>query len=273
VIEVSVLRLLLVTSIGWLDRREREALAQLIEENPLAGATTAAAIDLPPVGTTWWPIWRASASCIRFAAMELQICALSRDEAPPASHLLSRAFAADPIITHYLNEPRRRAIAFPAFFQGVLHQLLPSGCVLAARDGERLVGVAAWLPPEPADPDPPDRALAQTCERTVRALFPITSRALYDGFDALEQWHPAVPHWYLAFVGVEPALQRAGIGRALIEPIIRVADETRTACYLETPFPDTYSYYEALGFIRGNDRSAFAGVPQAVATFLRTGRS
>jgi hypothetical protein len=35
VIEVSVLRLLLVTLIGWLDRREREALAYLIEENRL----------------------------------------------------------------------------------------------------------------------------------------------------------------------------------------------------------------------------------------------
>jgi transposase InsO family protein len=35
VIEVSVLRLLLVTIIGWLDRREREALAYLTEENRL----------------------------------------------------------------------------------------------------------------------------------------------------------------------------------------------------------------------------------------------
>ena len=34
-IEVSVLRLLLVTIIGWLDRREREALAYLTEENRL----------------------------------------------------------------------------------------------------------------------------------------------------------------------------------------------------------------------------------------------
>ena len=34
-IDVSVLRLLLLTIIGWLDRREREALAYLIEENRL----------------------------------------------------------------------------------------------------------------------------------------------------------------------------------------------------------------------------------------------
>jgi hypothetical protein len=32
VIEVSVLRLLLLTITGWLDRREREAMAYLIEE-------------------------------------------------------------------------------------------------------------------------------------------------------------------------------------------------------------------------------------------------
>jgi putative transposase len=35
VIDVSVLRLLLVAITGWLDRREREALAYLIEENRL----------------------------------------------------------------------------------------------------------------------------------------------------------------------------------------------------------------------------------------------
>ena len=34
-IDVSVLRLLLLTLIGWLDHREREALAYLIEENRL----------------------------------------------------------------------------------------------------------------------------------------------------------------------------------------------------------------------------------------------
>jgi hypothetical protein len=35
VIDVSVLRLLLLTITSWLDRREREALAYLIEENRL----------------------------------------------------------------------------------------------------------------------------------------------------------------------------------------------------------------------------------------------
>ena len=34
-IDLSVLRLLLLTVAGWLDRREREALAYLIEENRL----------------------------------------------------------------------------------------------------------------------------------------------------------------------------------------------------------------------------------------------
>ncbi len=34
-IDLSVLRLLLLTITGWLDRREREALAYLIEENRL----------------------------------------------------------------------------------------------------------------------------------------------------------------------------------------------------------------------------------------------
>jgi len=35
VIDVSILRLLLLTIVAWLDHREREALAYLIEENRL----------------------------------------------------------------------------------------------------------------------------------------------------------------------------------------------------------------------------------------------
>jgi len=43
VIDVSVFQLLLLTITGWLDRREREALVYLIEENRVFAATDRAA--------------------------------------------------------------------------------------------------------------------------------------------------------------------------------------------------------------------------------------
>jgi len=78
--------------------------------------------------------------------MPIAITKLARIDVDPASRLLSRAFAEDPIITHYLRG-RRRKVAFPAFFAAVLEEVLPSSHVYVARANGKLVGTAAWLPP------------------------------------------------------------------------------------------------------------------------------
>lgn len=153
-----------------------------------------------------------------------------------ASRLLARAFAEDPIITHYLHDPVRRAVAFPAFFEAILEEFIPSSQVHAARLDEELVGVSAWLPPDPVEPDDGARARADRCRRLVVTMFPLTSKALFDGFAALEELHPKEPHWYLAFVGIEPSAQGRGVGRELLAPVLHVADETQTICYLGRRF-------------------------------------
>ncbi|MHB8512284.1 MAG: GNAT family N-acetyltransferase [Actinomycetota bacterium] len=201
--------------------------------------------------------------------MEFIIRALHVSEAVEASQLLARAFALDPIITHYLDDPNRRAIAFPAFFEGILEEILPSGTVFAAKSEETMVGVAAWVPPAPQEPDESARSRAANCHRTVRAMFPTTSAHLFDGFAALESRHPHEPHWYLAFVGIEPRAQGEGIGGQLLAPVLAVADETKTTCYLETPFPRTHAFYERLGFEKYSEMDVFAGAPQSVVTFIR----
>jgi GNAT superfamily N-acetyltransferase len=204
--------------------------------------------------------------------LDMAIGALHADEVARATRLLARAFAADPIITHYLDDPVRRAVAFPAFFAAVVEEFLPSTGVLAARSGDALLGVAAWLPPQPVEPDDATRGRARRAQRIVQTLFPLSWRDLDEGFTALDALHPAEPHWYLAFVGVEPRLQGRGIGRALLAPVLHVADETMTVCYLETPFPATHRYYEALGFTRQAEHHTFRGAPQGVVAFIRRPR-
>ena len=100
-------------------------------------------------------------------------------------------------------------------------------------------------------------------------MFPRASQGLFGGFAALEQFHPIDPHWYLAFVGIEPTIQSRGIGRALLAPVLKIADQTNTLCYLETPFPRTHEFYERLGFARRGEHSPFVGAPQGVVTFVR----
>jgi GNAT superfamily N-acetyltransferase len=201
--------------------------------------------------------------------MNINIGRLSSAECGRASRLLTRAFADDPIITHFLYDHLRRWIAFPAFFRAVIEEMLPSSHVYAAHNDDNLIGVAAWLPPNAPEPDAAARRAAARQQRVVRMMFPRSSRSLFQGFVVLGEFHPSDPHWYLAFVGIEPTMQSRGIGHTLLAPVLNLADQTNALCYLETPFPRTHQFYERLGFVRHAEHKPFIGAPKGVVTFLR----
>ena len=201
--------------------------------------------------------------------MNVDVGKLSSPECGRASRLLARAFAEDPIITHFLYDRLRRRIAFPAFFRSVLEEMLPIGQVYAAHSDGNLIGVAAWMPPNAPEADAGARRAAARQRGVVRILFPRAAQGLFDGFAALERFHPSDPHWYLAFVGIEPTIQSRGIGRALLAPVLKIADQTNTLCYLETPFPRTHEFYARLGFVRHAEHHSFIGAPQGAVTFQR----
>jgi predicted acetyltransferase len=95
----------------------------------------------------------------------------------------------------------------------------------------------------------------------VRALFPGAAPRLHAGFEALAASHPPEPHWYLAFVGIDPAQQRRGLGRTILAPVLARADADAIPCYLETPFPDTRAFYKTLGFDETDELHPVAAAP------------
>ena len=171
--------------------------------------------------------------------MGVRIDPLSESEVPAAARLLARAFAHDPVIGWYLSGPSRES-GLRAFFRAPLYGLVSSRTVYAVRGGGDLVGVAAWVPPN-APPPAPDRRV-RDAERTLEKLYPSTAARLLAGFEALSAFHPAEPHWYLAFVGLEPEQQGEGIGASLLGPVLDRADADGTLCYLETPFVETHPF-------------------------------
>ena len=60
--------------------------------------------------------------------------------------------------------------------------------------------------------------------------------------------HPDDRHWYLVSMGVDPALQRQGVGGRLLEPVLEMADRDRIDCYLETADPRNAAYYARHAF-------------------------
>jgi GNAT superfamily N-acetyltransferase len=191
----------------------------------------------------------------------ISVAELPAEAVHTSGRLLSRAFAADPILTYFLSGPLRRQIAYPAFFRELILEHLESRHVYGAWDGDRLVGVVVWAPPHGAPPSFAMRLRARLDHLVVRLLFPRRASKLYRGFAATASLHPHDPHWYLFFVGVDPSYQGRGVGKQLLAPVLQTADRDRALCYLETPFPATHEFYRRLGFELRPATHPFEGAP------------
>ena len=60
--------------------------------------------------------------------------------------------------------------------------------------------------------------------------------------------HPSEPHWYLPFIGVDPAAQGQGHGTALLRASLQAVDRTGLPAYLESTNPRNIPLYESFGF-------------------------
>ena len=181
-------------------------------------------------------------------------------DVPSAVGVLVRAFAADPILTHFFIGARR-AVAYRLLFGDLVLSHLARGQAYALRANGRLVAVALWSSPGPAEIALLERIRAGVFARALEIVCPRAARDLSAGFEKLSHMHPPEPHWYLAFVGVEPGHQGMGLGARLLAPVLAAADERQELCYLETPFPRTHAFYRRLGFETTGEHRPFAGAP------------
>ena len=85
-------------------------------------------------------------------------------------------------------------------------------------------GVALWLPP--GEELLPDAIAEPIITELVEGAGPAADR-LMEAFTILDAHHPHEPHWYLGFLGVQPALQGLGIGSALMQATLVGADAAR----------------------------------------------
>jgi ribosomal protein S18 acetylase RimI-like enzyme len=65
----------------------------------------------------------------------------------------------------------------------------------------------------------------------------------------IENSHPKDrPHWYLEFLGTEPARQGQGMGSSLLRPILALCDRDGLGAYLESSTDRSQALYERHGF-------------------------
>ena len=162
--------------------------------------------------------------------------------------VLTRAFHPDPGTCYIMPDPLRRAEIAPSLLEVLARYALSHGQIWLATEEAGLVGVALWLPPE--HPTFREKGMLEA------GIVPVAEQAgdevmgrlatLTGHTEALREALMSGPHWYLAFLAVEPTQQGKGIGSRLLE---EMAPQTQgLPCYLETFNTRNVVLYKRHGF-------------------------
>jgi GNAT superfamily N-acetyltransferase len=175
-----------------------------------------------------------------------------------ALDILVLAFSADPVERWLYPDARQYLTYFPAFLAAFGGRAFAGETVWSLGD---FSAVALWLPPG-TDADG-DAIVAVLTDSVAPAQHADTFSVL----GQMDEAHPRFPHWYLPWLGVDPALQGQGLGGELIKHCLRIVDRDHLPTYLETPNPRTIPFYERYGFELTGEAQAGACPP--VAFMLR----
>jgi ribosomal protein S18 acetylase RimI-like enzyme len=165
------------------------------------------------------------------------------DDLPAVARTLARAFADDPVFEVLFGAPvpQDRCARFFRAATAMAHRKDPALVQRTAGDE----GAAVWAPPgawrsttREALPHVADlvRAFGRRLPRSLRVL------------QVLEEHHPDEPHWYLEFIGTDPAHQGTGVGSALLQPMADRCDQEGLGAYLESSKEQNLAFYGRFGF-------------------------
>lgn len=181
------------------------------------------------------------------------------DEPRTAGTVLGRAFLEDPVFGWLVqggDRERRLTGAFTAFASTAVRT--PGSRVLVTPER---TAAAIWLPPGRW------RGGASAFLRTALPLVGAMRSGALRGLrlqSVVERHHLAEPHWYLEALGATPEARGTGVGGRVVQPVLDDCDETRLPAYLESSNPRNWSFYERLGFVRGEPLPVPPGCPLLV---------
>jgi GNAT superfamily N-acetyltransferase len=174
-----------------------------------------------------------------------EIRVAGRGDTTETAQTLARAFQDDPVFTWMLPAEGSRHRRVRRFFVTELHhESLRRGAVEVARIDGRVAGAAVWFPPGTWSAGTEASVLPGYLRAFGRRLVTV---ARYESA-AVAAHRRAEPHWYLAFIGVDPVQQGHGVGAALLRSRLQRCDEDGLPAYLESSNPDNVPLYQHFGF-------------------------
>jgi ribosomal protein S18 acetylase RimI-like enzyme len=177
-------------------------------------------------------------------SIEVKVRRADMSDIPRLAATMAAAFHHDPVSSWLIPDEADRARRQPGFFRIFLEHAVAWGEVHTTDDYE---GVALWLD---VDPDTGIQSGSEAAQLFRAALGPNYGRFTVLDWE-MQATHPThVRHVFLPFIGVLPAEQGQGIGRALMLRKLIELDETTTPVYLEASSLRSRGFYGRLGFKR-----------------------
>lgn len=168
----------------------------------------------------------------------------TRDDLPAMAEALALAFHDDPLMCWLFGAqaPRPMRYSEPFFAsEGARHLRHEQVFTL---DG--VPGAAYWDPPGHWKTRPLD--VLRTAPLMLRGMGSRSVKALR-GLNRMEAAHAVHPeHYYLAVLGTRPDRQGAGVGSALLAPVLDRCDDEGIGAYLESSKEANIPFYRRHGF-------------------------
>jgi ribosomal protein S18 acetylase RimI-like enzyme len=164
-----------------------------------------------------------------------------------AVRVLADAFVGDPAwVAIGPRRERARMRLLERYYAILVGEALrfagPSYCAV---DHGKVVGVALTYADGREFP-PPNATLRESRPFLLAGPGPGMRGAYVDS--VMKRAHPDDAHVYLWYLGVDPSMQRRGVGRALMQRVLEDAADSDLQIYLETTKPENVGYYESFGF-------------------------
>ncbi len=162
---------------------------------------------------------------------------------------LALAFFDDPVMKHFLPLEAKRLRALRLLMRFFIALSKINGRFDESFEGRKGAMVSFHHGHYPI---PIFRTIPVVLRYAVPALFigirPSTVWNALKLLSIIEGLHPDEAHHYVLVIGVLPVEQGKGVGSELMAPLLKDADETNTAVYLESSDPRNLSFYKKLGF-------------------------
>jgi GNAT superfamily N-acetyltransferase len=168
-----------------------------------------------------------------------QLSAVPKSEQASAIATIVSAFTDDPVERWLFPDTDEYLTHFPEFVAAFGGQAFREETAWML--GE-FSAVALWFAPG-SEPDGEGivKVLSESVSPEKRADW-------FAVLEQMDQHHPGYPDWYLPWLGVNRAMQGAGLAGELLTRCLAMADDSHLPAYRETPNPRTVPLYERHGF-------------------------